>query len=346
MILTSIESNVSVASRNEIVDFTVAYASLGEPSCALATLSTNNKNFASFSFGSDPLTCSSAFPNIPYQGAYQKNLTHFKFSSLMISEGRIKLNLTAQNKISTSIPLISYVIVSSIECQPPELSIESRAADFFSPAVYKRSQLVDILVSVKLDCSSALSNTKKWSVYKASAKNGQILSELSLSNNPTVFNSEIVVEPNFLSYGLYKFVFSVAMAGPGKSLDAFKSEIEHFVLIRPTGIVVSALYGGVNQVSIGTNQTLKLDPVQYSFDYDSAVAMRSLRFRFYCQVLDKGVGVGYPSRSLNEKLDLLEFKKGGYNMSTNTTCFSSPGNYFFKYRFEILLKFRNFIFLR
>ena len=190
MILTSIDSNVSVASRNEIVDFTIAYASLGEPSCALATLSTNNKNFASFSIGSDPLTCSSAFPNIPYQGAYQKNSTHFKFSSLMISEGRIKLNLTAQNKISTSIPLISYIIVSSIECQPPELSIESRAADFFSPAVYKRSQLVDILVSVKLDCSSALSNTKKWSVYKASAKNGQILSELSLSNNPTVFRNE------------------------------------------------------------------------------------------------------------------------------------------------------------
>jgi hypothetical protein len=112
-----------------------------------------------------------------------------------------------------------------------------------------------------------------------------------------------------------------------KTINAFVSEIDHYVQVIPTGIVVSPLYGGINQVSIGTNQSLQLDPVQYSFDYDSFVPIKSLSFKFYCQVVDKGIAFGYPAKNVNENIDLLEFKRGVYNMSTNSTCFSSSGNY-------------------
>ena len=155
---------------------------------------------------------------------------------------------------------------------------------------------------------------------------GGILKQIGLSSNPTASNNEFVIQQNILDYGIYKITFRVAMTGSNIN-NLFVSELSTFIKIIPTGINVLSLKQN-KQISFGTNQSLTFDPVSSSTDYDSIANISSLKFYFYCSVVDNGVSKGYPTLSVNKNIDLETLKSvTSYPMSNNNTCFISRGKH-------------------
>ena len=76
-----------------------------------------------------------------------------------------------------------------------------------------------------------------------------------------------------------------------------------------------------------------LEPGRYSFDQDGLVVSSSLKYKFYCQLVDSGMGKGFPMAALRDRIDLLSFKLGmrrDFVMSTDSTCFESVSGYAFE----------------
>ena len=91
-----------------------------------------------------------------------------------------------------------------------------------------------------------------------------------------------------------------------------------YVQIEPTGIAVSAFKGGINEVRIGIKQRLKMDPVKFSKDFDGLIDMSTLKFNFYCKVMDNEISDGYPTKGVGVLKDLTEFTND--ELDYDTTC--------------------------
>ena len=166
---------------------------------------------------------------------------------------------------------------------------------------------------------------------------------LNSNSNPTVNYADLVVQPNTFNYGLYRFVYRVVMLNTRNA--QFQEEVDTFIRIVPSGLVVSSIAGsqttggGTYEITRGSKQAIVLNPVLYSFDLDGVKAISGLEFKFYCQVIEYGVEMGYPLAAVDAKIDLSMFKSNAYNMSDVKTCFDSGGRLFLT-RFEYKLKCR------
>ena len=107
---------------------------------------------------------------------------------------------------------------------------------------------------INILCPS-LTNLKQWTIYQVNELTGQDDQQILIKNNPTLGYAELVLQPQTLSYGLYKFVFTVTMAN---SKDVYSS-VYTFIKIIPSGLVLSSLelsqpmYGGTIQITRGLN---------------------------------------------------------------------------------------------
>lgn len=99
--------------------------------------------------------------------------------------------------------------------------------------------------------------------------------------------------------------------------------------VAPTGIAIASLpgtlAGGTFEQTIGTNQTILLDPVTYSYDLDSLANISALSFKFYCKVIDNGVEYDYPQLFYGVNLDLLTLLNN-YSSNQNIQQFFNPNN--------------------
>ena len=75
----------------------------------------------------------------------------------------------------------------------------------------------------------------------------------------------------------------------------------------------------------------------YSYSLDSLVSMSSLKFRFYCSVIDDGMVKSTPFVAVDKKIDLMTFKNDK-NYGNFLTCFNNTG----KFKFFILYFFIDF----
>ena len=138
------------------------------------------------------------------------------------------------------------------------------------------------------------------------------------------YSSELIIQPYTLEYGLYKFIFS-------SSLCDLHSEIETYVKIIPSGLVLSTLdqsdgmYGGLIEISRGMNQEIKFNPFINSYDLDGGVDINLLSFKYACQLIDSNVERGYPKT--NRLLFLDDFKSNASLISL-LKCFNSSSKYF------------------
>jgi hypothetical protein len=114
---------------------------------------------------------------------------------------------------------------------------------------------------------------------KVNEKTNQILRTVDLSNNPTIYYADLVIDPGVLENGLYKFVYEVNMTSSNA-----KCKSDTYTKIIPSGIVVFGLKNGIGETSIGKAQSLKLEPAINSYDIDKIAKISQLDFRFYCQV--------------------------------------------------------------
>ena len=90
---------------------------------------------------------------------------------------------------------------------------------------------------------------------------GQIVEQAFVVNNPTINYAMLVLQPQTLSHGLYKIIYTVTMENV-----SFTSSAETFIRITPSGLVLSSqkssqpMYGGTIEITRGQNQKIQFDP--------------------------------------------------------------------------------------
>ncbi|RNA30190.1 polycystin-1-like isoform X2 [Brachionus plicatilis] len=328
IILENAVENTTIFAPGSPHTFLINFETLAEPSCASVILTDTNYRSRPISIGTDASTCSTFFPGLAYNGSYDIVQSTWRINFILQIEGNIKMTATVRNSASEK-TVSTSVTVTSLPCAPPLLSIEDRAEFFFLPIEVARTKMIILLAESILRCNLTLSNERGWQLYLVNQANGEHISQIDLSGNPTEKNAEIVIRPNTLSYGLYKFVYFTRMTGSNLMGRNFESRIDTYVRVVPTGIVVWGLKGGVAERRLGIEQELEFTPTAFSFDQDSLVSILSLKFKFFCTVVDSGIVRPYPSRNAREKLDLFSLKNGSHLMTSNTTCFEDPSGFEF-----------------
>ncbi len=172
-----------------------------------------------------------------------------------------------------------------------------------------------------------MSNQKKWLIFKVDEITGQDMDQItqSLKNNPTIDYAEFVIQPQTLTYGLYRFVFISSMN------DMTSSQIDTFVKIIPSGLVLSTLslsqpmFGGTIEITRGWNQTIKFNPFLNTYGIDSVAVITSLSFKYSCQIIDSNVEQGHPQMPGTNKTIYLNEFKSNQNLISFLKCFKSLG---------------------
>jgi len=189
-------------------------------------------------------------------------------------------------------------------CFKPTLNI-----DINQPPVVKRSEMLTLSGKTQINCMQNMRNTKKWFIYKINATLGGRDEEIVLKNNPTLGNADLVIQPNTLDYGLYKFTFKVAL----DNFNLIQSHIDTYVNVTPSGLVVQALSlngkknddgGGITEVTRGLNESLQFNPYLNSYDIDGLAVMTSQVFEYMIQIIDNDA-ISQSFTSLNSSLAFL-----------------------------------------
>ncbi len=155
---------------------------------------------------------------------------------------------------------------------------------------------------------------------------GQNEQEIFMKNNPTFYYNNLVLQPQTLDYGLYRVVFSVNIINSSSSL-IFKSNVETFIRIIPSGLVLSTLrqtqpmFGGTIEITRGLHQPIEFDPFLFSFDIDSIAVITSLSFKYSCRIIPQP----YPQIPETSQPIYLDVIKKNSSLKALDNCFNTIG---------------------
>jgi hypothetical protein len=177
-------------------------------------------------------------------------------------------------------------------CFKPTLNID-KLSNRNQALVVKRSEMVILSGMTQINCMQNIINTKQWFIYKINATLREREEEIVFKNNPTLNNADLVIQPNTLEYGLYKFTFKVTL----DNFNLISSHIDTYVNVTPSGLVVQALSlsgkkndgGGCIEVTRGLNESIQFNPYLNSYDIDSLAVMTSQVFEYMIQIIDNDV---------------------------------------------------------
>ena len=152
----------------------------------------------------------------------------------------------------------------------------------------------------------------------------KILKEFQLSENSTVFKSELSFKRNTLEYGIYKLTYDVLLyANVNSKMKTFKFSVKIFIRIISSGIVVFGLENGLDSKLIGSQQSILFMPSVYSFDIDSLVMPSQLEYKYYCRQrnIANNDPQHFPAITDTQVQDIESGVLSG-------NCFNSLGNFF------------------
>ena len=130
----------------------------------------------------------------------------------------------------------------------------------------------------------------------------------------------LVIQPQTLSYGVYRVSFT---------LTASSSQIDTYIKIVPTGLVISALkskqpmYGGTIQITRGVSETIEFNPLINSYDLDGQAVISSLSFKYACQIIDSNIQQAYPVYTNTSQIITLDQFQANSFLAPLLKCFSS-----------------------
>lgn len=230
-----INNTITLSSQSRL--FQINYQSLGTPSCASIKYQVGKYNSLLYTIGTSLSICATYFGSSGssnYLGNYQTNGSMWYFYLTISSEGLVQVNVNLTNAYSNEI-VSTQVVVSGQNCGRPELDIENRASFFYNPAIFKRSKLFSLVGFTTLSCNIQLNNSKSWTLYNVNESTGVLMNQISLSNNPSSYMAELVIQPNTLAYGLYRFSYVVQMSTPSYFLSQaiinLQVIIDYFLLV-------------------------------------------------------------------------------------------------------------------
>jgi len=190
------------------------------------------------------------------------------------------------------------------KCQRPTVDIVNRISSFKTPQVYTKDTLITIVSQTKLSCVNSLANLKEWSIFMVNNMTGIDEKQIYLNTNPTFTNAELVLQPQTLSYGLYRIVFTTTQILPN-STEKLSNSIYTFIRIVPSGLVISSLklsqpmYGGTIEITRGSSQSIQFNPYLFSYDIDGVAVISNLKFEYSCQIVNYAMNVTVRANTLD-----------------------------------------------
>jgi hypothetical protein len=181
----------------------------------------------------------------------------------------------------------------NIKCQRPTVDIVNRNSSFKTAQVYTKDTMISIVSKTKLSCINSLANLKEWSIFMVNGMTGIDETQIYLKTNPTLAYAELVLQPQTLSYGIYRIVFTATQI-LSYSTDKLSNSIDTLIEIIPSGLVISSLrlskpmYGGTIEITRGSSQSIQFDPYLFTYDIDGVAVITSLKFEYSCQIVYQG----------------------------------------------------------
>ena len=210
------------------------------------------------------------------------------------------------------------------------MDIEFKAIDYLKPTIQKRNEFFTLTGITTLSCNSILTNQKKWLIYEINEQNGLDINKIELFDNPTINYAQLVIQPQTLNYGLYRFVYMVTMSYTRNS-SLFSSQVSTYVKIEPSGLIISSLslrqgiYGGTIEISRGQQQPITFNPYLNSYDIDSILVITTLSFKYSCQLIDSNVESGFPQLPGTNTTIFMSDIKTNASLQLYDKCFNSTG---------------------
>ena len=210
------------------------------------------------------------------------------------------------------------------------MDIDIKATNYLQPLIKKRNDLFSIVGKTNIKCDAFLANAKKWLIYEINEQNGLDMNQIDLVNNPTINYAQLVIQPQTLNYGLYRFVYNVTMTYRINS-TIFSNQVYTCVRIEPSGLILSALslsqgiYGGTIEISRGQQQPIAFNPYFNSYDIDSLLVITTLEFKYSCQIIDSCVESGFPQLPGTNATIFMNEMKMNSSLEIYDKCFNSSG---------------------
>nr|XP_027215322.1 uncharacterized protein LOC113808185 [Penaeus vannamei] len=194
------------------------------------------------------------------------------------------MRLFGFNKLSQSNYTVNAT-VTSIPCTPPILYLKDRATLFWEPKTIWRSMELRVESVCKLVCNSTLYTEKFWTGIGIDEEWGYELESVDMQGWDCRTKSILTVPPLTLNYGTYRFTYTVRITGdPSDPLDVsqpFVRSVYTFVRITRSPLVVMMNKGGVSMITLGYNQTIIINPGEFSYDPDWPND-KAFIFEWYC----------------------------------------------------------------
>jgi hypothetical protein len=137
-----------------------------------------------------------------------------------------------------------------------------------------------------------LANLKGWSIIVVNKMTGIDEKQINLNTNPSFAYAELVLQPQTLSYGLYRIVFTATTVFLNSN-NTLSNSIDTFIEIIPSDLVISSLklskpmYGGTIEITRGSNQYIPFNPYLFTYDIDGVAVITGLKFEYSCQIVNQ-----------------------------------------------------------
>jgi hypothetical protein len=128
--------------------------------------------------------------------------------------------------------------------------------------------------------------------------------QIYLKTNPTLTYAELVLQPQTLSYGLYRIIFTATQIF-SYSTEKLSNSIDTFIRIVPSGLVISSLrlskpmFGGTIEITRGSNQAIQFNPYLFTYDIDGVAVITNLKFEYSCQIVNQAKNVTVRANTLD-----------------------------------------------
>jgi hypothetical protein len=164
--------------------------------------------------------------------------------------------------------------------------------------------LISIVSQTQINCVTSFVNVKEWSIFMVNSMTGLDKKQIYLNTNPTLVYAELVLQPQTLSYGLYRIVFTATQIFDN-STNKLSNSIDTFIEIIPSGLVVSSLrlskpmYGGTIEITRGSSQSIQFNPYLFTYDIDGVAVITSLKFEYSCQIVNQAMNATVRANTLD-----------------------------------------------
>lgn len=134
-----------------------------------------------------------------------------------------------------------------------------------NPLRFRRNQDFSIVSLIELKCNDSIETTKQWKIRNYS-------NEVRIDSSISLSQSELYIPSRVLPFGIYQFELIVTMT----KYSTLQSSSFVYIEITSSGIIANLVPLGTSMITTGQKQDLRLDPGQYSVDYDANTFNRSV----------------------------------------------------------------------